>query len=396
VDSVTGVTTSKYYFWVRGRNTSETTIPTLQLEQVIAQSPDAFAIWQDLRTEEEGYGLIWGNSFDAPPYGLPGRYRQLVIRGLANKVDVNNRYALRITNDETLRDSLDATTLAKKTVHSEWKLFRKLQSYKIDRQLWNRVVEAAIGHMLGEPTKVVPSQDRVLYDSLTGSNSRYGMDDGQAFMPSVAITGLINTVLTRELGSFNGFGGAQFIAAYNTKSSAGLQAMLEDLYDLATTEQLNYLFFELMLDALTYNTSHEQLFKTSYISVNITRKQLGNATLVSRIGDEGCRAVPGTTTTTRMPTPIDYVDVSGCVPLTTQPPITVAGELDPTVCDGRVYTEALSITGGSGVYVAVDVVEGTIPAWLTMQLSGPNGATLSFNGTVVDCCTTTTTTTTPP
>lgn len=106
-NELTGEQRTVYYFWVRNKTTtssSTTQVTVAEAESLLRQTRRPYMIWQDLRTEEEGFGAVWGNAFDQFEYGLPGRYRQMVVKGLAGRVMESDRYTLRFTRDFTLRD----------------------------------------------------------------------------------------------------------------------------------------------------------------------------------------------------------------------------------------------------------------------------------------------------
>lgn len=319
-DQLTGERRSLYYFWVENRTTTNSktvNITTLQARQLLTKTERPYMIWQDLRTEEEGFGVIWGNVFDQFEYGLPGRYRQMIVRGLEGHVTQDNRYSLRFTRDFTLRDKLGAG-LSRKTVHTEWKMFREAQTYKIDSTLWNAIAEAIVGYKLTDEAILVPALNRVLYDSLNGTDTRFGLGLGQAFVDQALALSTIQFHIANENGPFEGFGGVEFLNRYDLADAAALVQFMEDIYVGCTVDQVNFLFFDVLMDAFATKAQYREIFKTSWVSLQIVRDltpQIQIATITT--DPEGCIEVPTTTTTTRAPAPIDDVDVVGCASFTT-------------------------------------------------------------------------------
>lgn len=378
-DELSGEMTTVYCFWVKNKTINEhptRTISPRQAATVIERPTHPYMILQDLRTEEEGYGIVWGNVFDQLEYGLPPRYRQMIVRGLDGKVTENGRYVLRFTRDFTLRDEYKSSLGVK---HEEWKMFRVDQTYKIDAGLWNTVTEALIGHSIGATGILVPSLNRVLYDQLNGTATRIGLEPGQAFVDADVGLRTITHHLINEIGPFGGFGGVEFVARYDLTDSSSILKMMQDLYNGCTIEQLNYLFFELLYDALSLKDQYPGILKTSWVSLQIVRDlQTTNRAVLQFTPPTGCLEVPTTTTTTIPPTPIDDVDVTGCAqyipPTTTTAPMAFDGDLTDVVCGTGLYenvalTNVITISGGSGTYADVEVVSGTAPPWMTFVIS---------------------------
>lgn len=285
-------------------------------------------------------------------------------------------------------------------LHSEWKLFREQQTFKVDRVLWDAITESIIGHKIDDPQVLVPSLNRVLYDSLRGTDTRYGLGPGQAFVDQKMALDTIVFHISGENGPFDGFGGPEFLTRYDLTDPESIEQMMGDLYEGVTVEQLNFLFFELLMDAFSLKREYRNIFKTSWVSLQIVRDlATSNPNVIEFDEPEGCLLVPGTTTTTRPPSPIDDVDVVGCAAFTTTtttsaPTIEIVGDLTDAVCCDSEYEEVLQIVGGDGTYVSVDVVEGTAPPWMTFQIVGDEirvGGTptcITINGNLSDatCC----------
>lgn len=328
VDPITKQEKNLYYYWVEGWSGADSTknMNAVQAAKILTKTDNPYMIWEDLRTEEEGYGIIWGTVYDQYENGLPARYRKLIVRGLSGAINQEDRYSLRFARDFTLRDKWDD---AKSNVHSEWQLIRKGQSHKIDFTLWESVIESLIGHTLRDPTVAVPALNRVLYDTINGTDTRFGMGTGQSFVDQRQGLNTIKHVLTRQQGPFAEYDGALLLSRYDLTRSTNIQQMMVELYYGTTAEQLNYLFFELLEDSLGNKAEYREIFKTSWVSLQVNRTMKDvHVPLAEEPVLGACWPVPTTTTTTQTPTAIDYVDVIGCSPFTT----TTLSPLPPGSC----------------------------------------------------------------
>lgn len=222
-------------------------------------------------------------------YFLPDRYTQAVVRGLGNSVREDDRLKMRFTQDFTLRDNYldtdnslpykirhgEAQTLELKDKHSEWVLFREKQSGNVPEVLWNKMVEAIVGFKLAELQQgtliPVPTPDRVLYDEQHGTQTQYGLGDGQAFVKQSAAKSTILGLLTDPAFDTYPVDKEWFLSNYNLDIPLDAVAMMEYIYAHFSSRQVNRIFFEVFYDALADKHEYPDIFKTSLIALQNIR-----------------------------------------------------------------------------------------------------------------------------
>ncbi len=173
INPISGEEELKYYFWVEDRLSSilikggQESVTTLKsIKEGLNAIPTPYMVPNNIvdLTSTPFAELFITNSpvKDATvSYEFPFAYNQLVIKGLAGTVQADDAYTLRFTRDFALRDSLanldaDIREAQLKNIHTEWKLFREKQFEKIDRTLWNEVIESILGFEYdGEPLQAL-------------------------------------------------------------------------------------------------------------------------------------------------------------------------------------------------------------------------------------------------
>ena len=276
-----GVQVPVYYFWVENKTTSTGNNITLrssvtQLETI----PLPYMILDKLQ------GNLFGSGSPLV-IDSPRRYTQLILRGLAGVVDDTNRYILRFTKDFSLRDDLiarnyttdltadflrvGAEPLDLKSHHTEWTLIRKNQPTNIRRVLWDRVTEAMIAEKLDDSTTRVPSLARELFDVTNGTDTRYGLGNGQAFVDGALAKATLIADLEDPNNDFSPIDINVFFAANDFDTVAGLTIIMDDIYNTFSTASVNRIYFKILLDAFTTKQKYEELFKTSWVSLSGTQ-----------------------------------------------------------------------------------------------------------------------------
>ena len=377
-----GETVQTYYFWVNDKTTRdpESNNPSLVIaERELETIPIPYLIADKLLPQgtNQPAGVVTPN-LQQP--GTPQRYSQAIIKGLAGIINDNNRYVLRFTNDQTLRDELrprdfpsdafvstevgqteaaytgigsfgtftagtghavgdvlvmgnsaevrvdaigggGAVTgftiistgaalppvvvpyaqistsgsgtgftltpnvnnykadfsrvkqepLDLKNLHAEWTLLREGQPFKIDRALWDRITEAVIGRKLDNAAVRVPSLERELYDIQFNSQTQYGFDDGQAFVNGqLALATTIDDIEDPN-NDFAPVDINAFFTAADTLTEQGLIDFYDDIYNMFSVEDVNRIYFKILLDALTTKDEYPGVFKTSWVSLEGTQ-----------------------------------------------------------------------------------------------------------------------------
>jgi hypothetical protein len=284
-------TAQRYYFWVRRKTTRSGTNPSLaSAEQTLREIPTPFIVPAGYVDQETK--TINGT----PNVYFPRRYTQCIIRGLAGIVDDDDRYVLRFTHDFTLRDEffprsnpaelpaaapvIGQQPLDLKTLHSEWTLLRPGQPTKIPRSLWDKITEAVIGRKLNDPTIRVPSFAREAYDAEFGTQTRFGLEDQQAFVNGRLALATVLDDLTDPTNDFAPIDINVFFQNNETLTEGGLISFFDTIYNTFTVKTVNRIFFKVLLDALSTKDRYPGVFKTSFVTLE-GRQRLQTEALIN-------------------------------------------------------------------------------------------------------------------
>ncbi len=270
-----------YYYWVSNKynkiRAGEREYTLIGIKNGIINTDSPYMVVQGLRPPGAGYGLVYGNIFDEFGYELPYRYTQLVIKGLEGRIKDDERYTLRFTKDYNLRDRLDPTSLKKKNVHAEWKLFREKQSSKVDRYLWNKLIESVIGYAMVDdvsfnPNKQLPHLNRVVYDRIYGSDSRIGLADGQIFVDSSVAIATIRDVIDRDIFDYVNASAKDVLRNIDFSTPESAIVSLNNVYAVLDAEYVNKIFFAVLHDAMSLKSEYAEIFKTSWVALQISQR----------------------------------------------------------------------------------------------------------------------------
>jgi hypothetical protein len=310
-----------------------------------------------LRDDEFGYGLIFGSTFDPFSYQVPNRYTKVIIKGLDGIVKGESRYTLRFTRDFTLRDTLD-DALSLKNIHQEWKLFREKQLYKIDKRLWEHIIESIIGKKtINEVVNdeiILPSLERVLYDDLYNKDTKYGLGDEQAFTDKDLALFTINSILNNSNKEFFGIDIDLFRNTFNFDTENNIINTMYEIYNSFSIEDVNYIFFEILRDSFSLKREYKDIFKTSWVALQIDQnieiaKNIPLDKLRLEIGgdcDLPLSLIPDEETSTPLPSPspTPTLTVTPSVTPTVTPTISVTPSVTPTVTVTPSVTPTMPMT----------------------------------------------------
>ena len=246
-DGITKKTT--YYFWVKNKTTRNgRTLSLLEASKQLAEIPTPYVIPRK------------------PDSDL--RYTQMIVKGLANTVTADDRFILRMTHDFTLRTELAEDSLALKNAHTEWQLFRKDQPYHVTRALWNKLTEAMMGVTRDENRRRVPNASFELYDAVHGTDTQYGLRDGQTFVDKQ--TGLASVLadLNSPHNDFYPVDIHEFFANNSFDTVDGIEKAMDTIYNTFSHEHVNRIFFSVLMDAFAKKAKHPDIFKTSMIALH--------------------------------------------------------------------------------------------------------------------------------
>jgi hypothetical protein len=204
---------------------------------------------------------------------LPKRFTQVIIRGLQGIVFDDSRYTVRFTRDFTLRDKIDVDNLETSplelnNLHEEWKIFRKEQSGKIDRWMWDKITESMVGYTLADPTIRVPSFEYELYDEKYGTDTQYGLGTNQAFVDSTLAISSILAYLIDPTVSFTPIDINIFFTDYNFDTPEDIIEAMDVIYNTFTVTNINRMYFSVLNDAFTTKAKYPGIFKTSMVSLH--------------------------------------------------------------------------------------------------------------------------------
>lgn len=273
IEGASGVKVPYYYFWVRNSETplqvnGVNAFTHAQAESYLKNIPEPYMILSGFRSFEAGYGLIYGISFDSDDYGLPNRYTRVCIRGIDGMVTDDRRYTIRWTRDMTLRDGLNIGDLSLKNKHTEWKVFRKNQPNRVDRYLWDRLQESAVGYrvingIIPSVNNIVPSRERVLYDTIYNTKSRYGLGKDSVMLEWIDIVEVL------EFNAEQNIQLRELISSTNFEILSNRLNVLETIYNTFSVEEINSIYFDILHIFMSKTVDNENIMKTSWVAIDI-------------------------------------------------------------------------------------------------------------------------------
>ncbi len=262
--SETGTSVLNYYFWVEGLTAKESgaaILSPLEIKNSLTTMPDPYLVVQ--------------KPLDVAPIigqdTAPIMYREAIIRNIEGYVNSNNQYMIQFTRDLALRDQLKPSYPGLlKNKHQEWVMIRKLQTGNIPRNLWDKATESLSGQSLVD-SSVIPSLDRVRYDDLYGTNTRYGLAAGQTFVDRTLARATLLAYLRDPTRNFAPIDINNFLTSADLTTPVGIQAAMDEIYNTFSSEHVNGIWFELLNDALTTNVKFKELMKTSWVAIHCTQ-----------------------------------------------------------------------------------------------------------------------------
>lgn len=247
---------SVYFFWAGNRNVTDPgKMSASQIASQITYPGAPYHLYMNINGENT-------------------RYNRVVLRGIAQKVNSDDRYVIRFSRDFTLRDKLSAgkSPLDLKNKHSEWVLFREKQPYKISQDLWDKMSEAIIGYEIADfdtgTRTPVPSMTHTLYDQQYETTTRFGMDKGQAFVDRA--TGLATVQQLLQTATFDTapIDKYVFLETYNFDTPVNIRRSLQYIFANFSDTSVNRMFFEVLQDALSFKRDFAGLFMTSFVALH--------------------------------------------------------------------------------------------------------------------------------
>ncbi len=255
-------TVDYYYFWVESRS--------IVAPKKIMSTREAE---KQLTKPNISYQLV-RRSGDTPY--LQDFYDQLIVRDMSTVVTTDNRYALQLTRNFTLRDTVRDNSTKNpamlKNVHTEWNTIRRRNNSHPPIEMWNKATEAVVGYDLValelNQYLPVPSLDRVLYDNKYGTTTRFGLQPGLAMLdPTLALNTVLSVINKPDFDPqpVNKF---DFMSLHDFTTPKGRKAAMEGIYNSFPSSAVNDILFELILDAFTMKPDYPDMFKTSWVAIH--------------------------------------------------------------------------------------------------------------------------------
>lgn len=241
-----GTVKNTYYFWKQNTGNVYGTRNGVMVLNELKMIPTPFAVVSDM-----------GDS----------TYTRLDIRGMRGRIGANNQYLVRLTYDDTLRDTFNSGDI-RNEVHSEWQLIRQGQKNNIPRVLWDKLTDTMVGRTAGINPQPVPSLDMVLYDDLNGTNNRFGLANNQSMLPRERSVELLRDVLNDPTLDLFPVERQEFLDQYNFNDSTSLREAMETIYNTFLPSIVNRIWFTALYEGLATNIKYRGIFKTSWIQLD--------------------------------------------------------------------------------------------------------------------------------
>jgi hypothetical protein len=256
-----------YYFWVRNKitkpNIKDRTMASAFIEREFNNTTIPFFIFQNpLPSKWVHYKHDWKE--------IPWRMNKLIIKGLRGLVDANKRYVIQFTRDFTLRNKLDygKTPLELKNLHEQWKLIRKEQNSIIDKYLWDKITESIIEHKIEDKSISVPSYERELYDLKYDAETKYGLEEGQAFANKNLVKETVLNYLKDKNNNFVPIDIHRFFEKHSFDTDKNVIDAMNTIYGTFSFEHVNNLWFSVLYDSMANKHEYPGIMKTSMIAIH--------------------------------------------------------------------------------------------------------------------------------
>jgi hypothetical protein len=122
-------------------------------------------------------------------------------------------------------------------------------------------------------TKLLPSLERSLYDEKYGTDTRYGLGPDQIFVDPTLAKSTITAILNSPNREFDGVDIDAFVnnnLNFNTPND--IITTMNLIYETFRREDVNYIFFEILKDAFSTKSKFEEIFKTSWVALQIEQR----------------------------------------------------------------------------------------------------------------------------
>jgi hypothetical protein len=114
----------------------------------------------------------------------------------------------------------------------------------------------------------VPSLERVIYDSTYNTTSRFGLEEGQAFVDrEIGIASVMRLIESSKFDTAP-VDKYVFLDQHSFDTPLNIKKAMDYIFVNFSAEAVNTIFFELMQDALASKRDYSGLLKTSFIALH--------------------------------------------------------------------------------------------------------------------------------
>jgi len=245
-----------YFFWVKNRtNRVKNNLAIIDIKHIFKTPQQPYVFYQH---------LLYDNGV------LPNRYDQCIINNITYDINEEGRYDIQFTKDFTLRDQLEKSGAILKNKYNEWKMFREKDLSSVPRRLWDKITETLLGYKITDPTHLIPSLNRILFDSVNNTTTCYGFNIDQAVGPKNIIFDTVIALLEDSNYDFQPINKENFLENYTFMTPENIIAGMDYIYTYFPCNIVNRIFFNILNDTLTYNHELTGIFKTSMVALNCT------------------------------------------------------------------------------------------------------------------------------
>lgn len=114
----------------------------------------------------------------------------------------------------------------------------------------------------------VPSLERELYDSLYGTDTQYGLGEDQAFVNRALGLNTVISFLSDPNRDFSPIDIDTFFATNLFDTPENIERTMDVIYTTFSARNVNAIWFETLLDALSTRAKYKELLKTSWIALH--------------------------------------------------------------------------------------------------------------------------------
>lgn len=117
-------------------------------------------------------------------------------------------------------------------------------------------------------TTRVPSLERELYDSLNGTDTRFGLGVDQTFADRAMSVNTVVSYLQTPTNDFYPADIDDFFLRHTFKDASSIKRAMDEIYSTFPASHVNAMWFAVLADALSTKSQYRELMKTSWIALH--------------------------------------------------------------------------------------------------------------------------------